>query len=295
MHVKALPDVAMCGICGYMADLRSLACVARCIVTDTHWQNRADQLWPGAAAVLFGVPAFQVRALLARPSAVEEPLGWIDPSGLTARHENNCVLLELKQGGLPLWRSVGQIVVRQSDHNYHGHANEEIALFYPPLEIGAALESAVLSWWRQAGENWPPPSWSGYGLGEFHDVADLAQELTLWLQVWYNMDVTSRVLRPCLHLSQVLWEDTPLDESACMELLFVQNFVGPRGDEQNDDDDNDEEYGDIELHIQLHRNMFSVSGMDGPLEVIIEFKGSVDEHASFLTSGYLSKLKCVCS
>ena len=248
MDGKALPDV-MCGICSYIADLRSFACVARGIVTDTHWQNRADQLWPGAATLLFGAPSFQVRALLARPSGVEEPLGWIEPNGLTAQHEDNYVLLELKQGNLPLWRSVGQIVVRRPDYNFHGHTTEEIAVFHPPSEIGVALESAVMSWWRQAGESWPPPTWSSSGLGEFHNIANLAQELTVWLQVWYKMDTTPRVVRPCLHLSRVLWEETYFNDSACMELFFCQDFVGP----VEDDDVTEELYGSIDLDISLWR------------------------------------------
>ena len=290
MNEKALPDV-MCGICSYIADLRSFACVARGIVTGTHWQNRADQLWPGAATLLFGAPTFQVRALLARPSGIEEPLGWIDPNGLTARHEDNYVLLELKQGNLPLWRSVGQIVVRRPDYNSHGHTAEEIASFHPPSEIGEALESAVMSWWRQAGESWPPKQWSPIGLGEFHNIANLAQELTVWLQVWYKMDSTPRVVRPCLHLSQVAWEDMSHNESACMEIFFSQWFEGP----VEDDHATWGPYGGIVLHIGLWRTMFSISGMDGPLEVTMEFKGDVEEHEGFLTSGYLSKLKCVCS
>ena len=286
MIEKALPDV-MCGICSYIADLRSFACVARGIVTGTHWQNRADQLWPGAATLLFGAPTFQVRALLARPSGVEEPLGWIDPNGLTARHEDNYVLLELKQGNLPLWRSVGQIVVRRPDYNFHGHTTEEIASFHPPSEIGVALESAVMSWWRQAGESWPP-NWSPYRLCDLHSIADLAQELTVWLQVCYKIDTTPRVVRPCLHLSHVVWEDMSDNESACMELLFCQGFESYRWDRWPVG-----RYGSIEFYSSLWRTMFSISGMDGPLKVTMEFKGDVDEHQSFLISGYLSKLKCV--
>ena len=31
-------------------------------------------------------------------------------------------------------------------------------------------------------------------MGEFHNIANLAQELTVWLQVWYKMDSTPRVV-----------------------------------------------------------------------------------------------------
>ena len=289
MDVKALPHDAMCGVCGYMGDLRSFACVARALVTDTHWHGRVDQLWPGAATVLFGTFAFQVRALLARASAIEEPLRWIDPSSLTARHENNCVLFELKQGGVPLWRSVSQIVVRQPSYNCLGLASEEIALFDPPSDLGEALERVVISWWRQAGEDWPPPPYDPVGLTEFHDITDLAQELTVWLQVWYKMDDTPRVLRPSLNLSQVRWEDISFDDSAVMQLHFDQHL--------NPDDvhDENEHFGTLELEIDICRKLFSVRGMDGQVEVHMHFAGFVDEKGSYLTSGYLSKLKSVCS
>ena len=105
------------------------------------------------------------------------------------------------------------------------------------------------------------------------------------------MNTTPRVVRPCLHLSHVVWEDMSDNESACMELLFCQGFEGPVEDEHATEG----RYGGIELHIGLWRTMFSISGMDNPLEVTMEFEGDVDEHVSFLTSGYLSKLKCVCS
>ena len=84
MDVKSVPHEAISEICAYIGDLRSFACVARALVTDTHWHGRVEQLWPGAAALLFGTFAFQVRALLARASAIEEPLRWIDPSSPTA-------------------------------------------------------------------------------------------------------------------------------------------------------------------------------------------------------------------
>ena len=69
-------------------------------------------------------------------------------------------------------------------------ASEEIAEFDPPSDFGEALERAVISWWRQAGKDWPPPPFDPVGLTEFHDITDLAQELTVWLQVWYKMDDT---------------------------------------------------------------------------------------------------------
>ena len=291
MDVNSLPHDAMCGVCAYMGDLRSFACVARALVTDTHWHGRVEQLWPGAAAMLFGTFAFQVRALLARASAIEEPLRWIDPSSLTTRHETNCVLFELKQGGVPLWRGVSQIVVRQPSYNCLGLASEEIALFDPPSDFGEALERALISWWRQAGEDWPP-FWrrlGSVGLTEFHDITDLAQELTMWLQVWYKMDDTPRVLRPSLNLSQVWWEDVSGDDSVGMQLLFDQYW--------NPDDVHNENqhFGKVELEIHIWRKLFSARGMDGPLEVNMYFAGFVDEKGSYLTSGYLSKLKSICS
>ena len=226
MDVKSVPHEAISEICAYIGDLRSFACVARALVTDTHWHGRVEQLWPGAAAMLFGTFAFQVRALLARASAIEEPLRWIDPSSLTVRQENNCVLLELKQGGVPLWRGESQIVVHQPPVYCSGHlplGSDEIVDFDPPSDFGKALECAVISWWRQAGKDWPPPPFDAVGLTEFHDITDLAQELTVWLQVWYKMDDTPRVLRPSLNLSQVRWEELSHEDTALMELHFRQH------------------------------------------------------------------------
>ena len=64
MDVKSVPHEAISEICAYIGDLRSFACVARALVTDTHWHGRVEQLWPGAAAMLFGTFAFQARASL---------------------------------------------------------------------------------------------------------------------------------------------------------------------------------------------------------------------------------------
>ena len=291
MDVKSVPHEAINEICAYIGDLRSFACVARALVTDTHWHGRVEQLWPGAAAMLFGTFAFQVRALLARASAIEEPLRWIDPSSLTARHENNCVLLELKQGGVPLWRGESQIVVHQPPYHHHCDSpltSEEIAEFDPPSDFGEVLERAVISWWRQAGKDWPPPN-HPKGLTHFQDITDLAQELTVWLQVWYKMDDTPRVLRPSLNLSQVMWEDVSCDDSALLELYFTQNFKPDGVLDEN------EYWGSLDLEISIWRKLFSVRGMDGPPKVYIQFAGYVDGQVSYLTSGYLSKLKSVCS
>ena len=43
MDVKSLPHDAMCGVCAYIGDLRSFACVGPALVTDTHWHGRVDQ------------------------------------------------------------------------------------------------------------------------------------------------------------------------------------------------------------------------------------------------------------
>ena len=284
MDVKSVPHEAISEICAYIGDLRSFACVARALVTDTHWHGRVEQLWPGAAAMLFGTFAFQVRALLARASAIEEPLRWIDPSSLTARHENNCVLFELKQDSVPLWRGVSQIVV----HQRFGDC-QEIAEFDAPSDFGETLERAVISWWWQAGKDWPPSPDDPVDLTEFHDITDLAQELTVWLQVWYKMDDTPRILRPSLNLSQVRWEEVSYDDSAVMELHFKQHL------KPDDVPDENEHFGILELDIHIWRKLFSVRGMDGPPEVVVYFAGFVDDKGSYLTSGYLSKLKSVCS
>ena len=122
-----------------------------------------------------------------------------------------------------------------------------------------------------------------------HDITDLAQELTVWLQVWYKMDDTPRVLRPSLNLSQVRWEDVSFDDSAVMELHFKQHL------KPDDVPDENEHFGILELDIHIWRKLFSVRGMDGPPDVHMYFAGFVDDEGSYLTSGYLSKLKSVCS
>ena len=74
-----------------------------------------------------------------------------------------------------------------------------------------------------------------------------------------------------------------------MELLFTQNF---KCDENNPYEDAG---GLLILSADLWRTSFATDGMNGPLEVSLGLKCDVDEHSSFLTSGYLSKLRSVCS
>ena len=77
MLLQQLLDASSCGnTCAFLVDLRSVACASRDMVTDAHWRHAAQFLWPGATTVLFGSPAFQVWAFLAKPSAIEDPLRW---------------------------------------------------------------------------------------------------------------------------------------------------------------------------------------------------------------------------
>ena len=108
-------------IFGFLVDLRSVACVKRGLVTPEHWQYAAELLWPGAMRTLFGTPAFQVRSLLAIPSAVELPLRWIDPEGLSTRDTLNVALLEIRHNGLLIWRGMSSIIIS------HPHGEEMVS------------------------------------------------------------------------------------------------------------------------------------------------------------------------
>lgn len=288
-------DTSIFDILAFLVDLRSVACARRGMVTDAHWRNAAELLWPGAATVLFGSPAFQVRALLAKPSAIENPLRWIDPHGLSARDTHNCVLLEMRQNGYLIWRSMSNIEVHEATSNFHGHEKEERVSFNLPLEVAELLERRVVSWWQRAGEDWPPPPHraSPAGLQEFHDITDLAKELTVWLQVWYPADCKPRVLQPSLQLLQVQWEHISLVDSSCMELLFTQHFVC--NDVESGNETDWDRGGLLILKAGLWRRSLSTDGMNGPIDARLGLECTVDEHSSFLTSGYLSKLKSVCS
>ena len=114
----------------------------------------------------------------------------------------------MRQGGTVLWRTTSKIEVVEPFCNYHGHAKEERVSFNMPLEVAELLESCVVSWWKRAGEDWPPSQ----GFANWHldgapfstpltkellapDVASLAKELTVWLQVWYHTGCEPRVLQ----------------------------------------------------------------------------------------------------
>ena len=109
-------DTLIPNIFAFLVDLRSVACVKRGLVTPEHWQYAAELLWPGAMRTLFGTPAFQVRSLLAIPSAVELPLRWIDPEGLSTRDTLNVALLEIRHNGLLIWRGMSSIIISQKHH-----------------------------------------------------------------------------------------------------------------------------------------------------------------------------------
>ena len=187
-------------------DLRSLACASRDMVTDAHWRHAAECFWPGATTVLFGRPAFQVRALLAKPSAIDDPLRWTDQEHLSTRDTRNCVLLELRHNGFLLWRGTSTIEMHNvPTHKFRGRGptsdTEERISFDLPVEVGELLEKRVVSWWQQAGTDWPPNMFGAQQ--EFqclHDIFDFAKDLTLWFQVWYATDGKPHVLQPSLKL-----------------------------------------------------------------------------------------------
>ena len=179
MLLQQMLDASSCrNICFVLEDLRSIACASRDMVTDTHWRHAAECRWPGATTVLFGSPAFQVRALLAKPSAIEDPLRWIDPEKRSTRDTRNCVLLVMRQNVFLLGRGTSRIEVHVPTYNCHGHEREERVSFNLPIEVGELLERRVVSWWLQAGEDWPPNRWRTHPeLDGLHDISDLAASM----------------------------------------------------------------------------------------------------------------------
>ena len=144
MLLQQMLDASSCGnICAFLVDLRSVACASRDMVTDAHWRHAAECLWPGASTVLFGSPAFQVRALLAKPSAIENPLRWIDPEQISTRDTRNCVLLEMKQNGFLLWRGTSKIEVHVPTYKCHGHEGER-----ERRELHSICLWRLVSYWR---------------------------------------------------------------------------------------------------------------------------------------------------
>ena len=266
---------------------------------DAHWRDVAERLWPGASSVLFGSPAFQVRALLAGPSAVESPLCWIDPQGLSTQDAHNCVLLEMRQAGTVIWRFPSKIEVIKPVYNYHGYEEEERASFNMPLAIAELLESSVVSWWKSAGDDWPPTrGWFSTRLTTRPDLTPLTRELTVWLQVWYPTGCALRVIQPNLQLAHVAWEHIVWDDSSCMEIEFAQDFCADFTSNAEAFEFSASNSASLECvsSVTLKCNLWRKPWLNGPLKVDVELVGDLDDsHSSFLTSGYLSKLKSVCS
>ena len=65
MLPRQMLDASRFEIFAFLVDLGSVACASRGMVTDAHWRHAAELLWPGAATLRNGSPAFQVRALIA--------------------------------------------------------------------------------------------------------------------------------------------------------------------------------------------------------------------------------------
>ena len=100
-----------------------------------------------------------------------------------------------------LWRGTSKIEVHVPTYKSHGYEKEERVAFNLPVYVGELLERRVVSWWQQAGEDWPPNRWRTHPeLDGLHDISDLAKELTVWLQVWYPTDGKPHVLQPSLQL-----------------------------------------------------------------------------------------------
>ena len=297
MLLQQMLDASSCGnICAFLVDLRSVACASRDMVTDAHWQHAAECLWPGATTVLFGSPAFQVRALLAKPSAIENPLRWIDPEQISTRDTRNCVLLEMRQNGFLLWRGTSKIQVHlPTTYTSHGYQKEETVAFNLPVDVGELLERRVVSWWQQAGDDWPPKLWLTHPeLEILNGISDLAKELTVWLEVWYPTDSKPHVLRPSLKLTSIMWEKH--GGMALMKLGWHMSFVCDERSpcEEADEDDG----GRLILNLNIWRYLSPRDNMNSALEVDLglqceSFSSGVLNNI-ILTSGYLSKLKSVC-
>ena len=94
MLLQQMLDASSFGnMCAFLVDLRSVACASRDMVTDAHWRHAAECLWPGATTVLFGSPAFQVRALLCEAVGNRGPFA-LDRSrtNINTRHAQLCVV-----------------------------------------------------------------------------------------------------------------------------------------------------------------------------------------------------------
>ena len=126
-----------------------------------------------------------------------------------------------------------------------------------------------------------------------HDIFDLAKELTVWLQVWYPTDGKPHVLQPSLQLESIIWEKY---DGSIMELGFHMSFVCDERSPCEEAGENDG--GLLRLNFNMGRYSSPTDGMNGALEVNLglqceSFSADV-QNDSFLTSGYLSKLKSVC-
>ena len=300
LHLKHIlgcvgADVARC-----LIELGHLECTARDVVTPGMWQSCAEDLWPTARTLLPGNPKFQVRALRALPSKVQMPLQHIDPDSLSPCQEANLVLLALCYNAVPLCRCTSTITLNRPEYNFHGHAIEEEAAFILPDHAALTLENEVVSWWQSAGRVWPPPSHEPVGLEEFENIDNFG--ITVWLEIWFpgNPGRHHRVLRPDLRIGSIWWEDmSHYDGSSVTVVEFTQLFHAMPETlplipfPWNRPDVGYDFGGSTTLRISLMRPQLSKVGRQGPLEASVRLQGSVDEHQSFLMSGYLSKLHAI--
>ena len=271
------------GLCAYLDDLMPFACVARGLVTEAGWRAHCESCWPEWSLLLPGSARQRARALRAPLSEIEQPLRWIDPALVCPRQCENLVLLELLHAGAVLWRATSKVYVHQPTYNFHGHSLVEEAEFTMPASVANVIDAELVHWWRRPGLAWPPPDYIPAGLSSIRNVAEC--DIECWLQVWVlDVPAVPIVLRPSLSLNHIRWEVTAPSGKAISELHFSQNFVGPVDGGGND------LYGSIELQIFLYRQEYQAQGMDAPFEATVSLQGVVDEHASFLFSGYLSKM-----
>ena len=272
------------GVCQYVDDLSPLACAAHGLVVDANWNINLEQRWPGAATILPGRPRRQIHALRARPSELAQPIPWIDPADVNPRQCENTVLLELEQVGVVLWRAMSGICMRQPAYNHHALAEE--AEFDMPTSVAGIIDADLARWWQRSGFAWPPPDYDPIGLDHVQSVAGC--EISCWLQVWLTgSNAEPVVLHPNLPLKNIRWEVTRPHGEAIAELGFRQDFV------RHPVDGRDRLYGDICLTIYLRRQEYQTRGMGAAIEASAALRGSVDEHESFLQSGYLGKLSNV--
>ena len=105
-----LPPCVATQVCIYLEDLRPLSCAACGRVALDDGRRQAERHLPGTTKYLPGNPKSQVQTLLGKRA-----LRRIDPMDTGASPQGCIALLELRQSGGLLWRSVSQVSLRDVD------------------------------------------------------------------------------------------------------------------------------------------------------------------------------------